>query len=105
MDLNLVGMEIKEAKAIASVFIAVHTSASVRLARGASERKRVLKALKAGEDVQSYRLDWLRSATAEVVDQLAHIAQRFNDSYQFDQCSVADLMDLLDMATEKLKKD
>lgn len=98
-------MELKDAKSISAIFCAVHTSASVRLARGAKERKRIFDSLQAGTNPKSYRLDWLKTATDEIVQQLAHIAQKFNENHAFDQCSVQDLIDILDMAAGKLRKD
>ncbi len=99
-------MDLKEAKAISSLFQAVHTSASVRLARGARERKRIFEALQQGTgQCTSYRLDWLKSASDELVGQLAHVAQKFNENHQFDQCSVQDLVDILEMAAGKLRRD
>ncbi len=98
-------MDLKQAIALSKVFQAVHTSTSVRLARGAQERKRIFDMLGAGTKCTSYRLDWLKSASDELVLALAHIAQRFNENHSFDQCSVQDLIDILEMAGGKMRRD
>ena len=98
-------MDAKQAKEVSKIFQAVHTSASVRLARGARERKRLFEALQAGVNPNSYRLDWLKTASDELVQQLAHIAQKFNENHAFDQCSVQDLVDILEMAAGKIRRD
>ena len=96
-------MDIKTAQATSAIFAAIHTSTSIRLARGAAERKRVFEALQAKMDVQSYRYDWLQTAIHKCIGQMAAAAADFNSNHQFDQCSVQDLIDILEMAAEKLR--
>lgn len=98
-------MDLKRAREVSKIFQAVHTSGQVRLARGAQERKRIFETLQSGTKCQSYRLDWLKSATDEIANQLAHIAQKFNQNHTFDQCSVQDLIDILDMTAGKVRRD
>jgi len=94
----------QQAQDTSKVFQSIHTSASIALSRGATERRRIFDELSKGVDPKSYRYDWLKKSTEDLVAYMAQMAGNFNKEYTFDRCSVADLMDVLEATINKIKK-
>jgi len=75
-----------------------------KLRFGLRVREQLRQALLRGEKPDSYRLDWLVSASDAVFAVLGEMARQFNDDNPQDRISRQDLLDVLLTSVNRLKK-
>jgi hypothetical protein len=73
-----------------------------RLGKGRALRDKMLADLGAGRTPTGYRAAFLHATAALIIKVLMNAAERFNAEHLDDMCSVADLLDVLSTARQKL---
>lgn len=89
---------------LANVLHKIRTDTGVKLQYGKLKRLEIKEAIDNGEAVKNYRTDWIYSTRSKMVDLLEEEVKRFNDAYQHDRISMADMMDVVANLMELLKQ-
>jgi hypothetical protein len=82
-------------KAAAKILRDVVTSDQAKLQFGVSKRNEIRDAIRRGDKVTGYRVDWLRKTRDRVIETLQQAAKEFNETHKHDRISVTDLHDVL----------
>jgi len=96
-------MESEEAEALSQTLISLHETIASKLRTGYNRRRELAQAFARGENPCNYRLDWLRASSARVFSLLIEEARIFNAEHADERVSVQDMIDLLQMAQERLR--
>lgn len=88
---------------IARTFDAFVSQNNARLRRGLNRRNKIKEQLQKGENVDNYRVQFIKESAVQLVQDLKTIAQNFNARYDDDMASSLDLIDIIQTAQEILK--
>lgn len=89
---------------LANVLHKIRTDNNIKIQYGKLKRLEIKEAIDNGEFVKNYRTDWIYATRSKMVDLLEVEVGRFNDAYQHDRISMADMMDVVANLMELLKK-
>ena len=80
------------------------SSNATKLANATRLRKKVHAAIQSGEVLDHYRYKWLNDQSHALIELLQIMAAEFDEAHPADICSVQDLIDIMSVASTKLRQ-